>query len=111
MINFPDIQLPSSFEESTEDPTIRSEMESGVVLSRPRFTRKRKSWVLSWANMRGAHYRILRDFNDQLHGGSLAFNWVHPKDLVTYKVRFKGKLSARHTVMDHYSINLTIEEI
>ena len=109
--NWPDIQLPLNCEEKLEDPSIRTEFETGIVHTRARFSRMRGSWVLSWANMRGEHYSILEDFFKQMRGGSLSFNWTHPRKNITYEVRFKGNWSGRYTVKNCYSISVTLEQV
>jgi phage-related protein len=105
------VQLPLNLDETTEDPVIRTEFESGIVQTRARYTRMRGTWVLGWANMRGAHYRTLLNFFKQMKGGALSFNWTHPKNSTTFEVRFKGVLSAKHTVMDCYNVTLTLEQV
>ena len=108
---WPDVQLPLNCDETTEDPVVRTEFETGIVQTRPRYTRMRGTWALGWANMRGAHYRALRDFFRQMKGGALSFNWTHPRDGTAFEVRFKGALNARHTVMDCWSVSLTLEQV
>ncbi|MDR1977216.1 MAG: hypothetical protein LBQ42_00620 [Synergistaceae bacterium] len=109
--NWPSIQLPLNLDETTEDPVIRSEFESGIVQTRARYTRMRGVWALSWANMRGADYRTLRSFYKQMKGGALSFNWTHPRDGTTFEVRFRGALNSKHTIMDCYNVTLTLEQV
>jgi phage-related protein len=109
--NWPNVQLPSGLDESMEDPVIRTEFESGIVKTRARYTRIRRTWSLSWANMRGSHYRSLRAFYVQTRGGALSFNWTNPTEGATFEVRFKGNIVSRHTVMDCWSVTLTLEQV
>jgi phage-related protein len=108
---WPTVQLPLSVDETIEDPSIRVEFESGIVQTRPRYTRMRGIWGLSWANMRGADYRTLRTFFRQMKGGALSFNWTHPRDKTAYEVRFKGSLNSKHTAMDCWNVSLTLEQV
>ena len=108
---FPSIQHPSGLEETRVDPTIRSEMESGIVATRPRYTRIRKSWTLTWANLRGADYFTLSGFYDDRKGGSLPFSWTNSKRNATYTVRFKGDISAKYTDGGCWNVSLTLEEL
>lgn len=110
-MDWPNVQLPSSLEETTEDPAIRSEAESGIVQTRPRYTRMRRSWQLGWANMRGADYRLLRAFFEQVRGGALVFGWRQPRENKVFQVRFVGPIIGRHTVMDCWSVTLNLEEV
>jgi phage-related protein len=108
---WPDVQLPLNLDETTEDPAIRSEFESGIVQTRARYTRMRQTWALGWANMRGADYRGLLAFYRQMKGGALSFNWMHPRNGATFEVRFKGSLNAKHTAMDFWNVTLTLEQV
>ena len=107
----PDVQLPSGLDETTEDPAISTEFGTGIVQTRARYTRMRRTWELTWANMRGADYRALRDFYASVFGGALSFNWTNVKENATFNVRFKGDLTARHTVMDFWNVSLTLEQV
>lgn len=110
-MDWPEVQLPSGLDETTEDPAISTEFGTGIVQTRARYTRIRRTWNLSWANMRGADYRALRAFYSSVYGGSLPFNWTHWKEGQTYSVRFKGELKARHTVLDCWSVSCTLEQV
>lgn len=108
---YPNVQLPSGCNEVTLDPALRSEMESGIILTRPRYTRVRRTWQLTWANMRGADYRTLRNFYTQMRGGALSFRWTHPREGKVFEVRFQGQMNGGHTVMDCWSVDCTLEEV
>lgn len=110
-MDWPNVQLPSSLEETTEDPAIRSEAESGAVKTRPRYTRIRRGWQLGWANMRGADYRLLRVFFEQARGGTLDFGWRHPRENAIFRVRFEGPITGCHTVMDCWNVTLTLRQV
>lgn len=108
---WPDIQLPSNIEEITENPAIRSEMESGIVQTRPRYTRLRRTWILTWANLNGSDYRTLRNFYVAKKGGSLSFIWPNPIETENFTVRFNGEIAGKHTEMDFWSVSLKLEEV
>lgn len=110
-MDFPNIQLPSGLDETTEDPAISTEFGTGIVQTRARYTRIRRTWELSWANMRGADYRALRAFYVSVYGGALSFMWANVKDQTNYQVRFRGELKGRHTVMDCWNVTLTLEQV
>jgi phage-related protein len=98
-------------EEVTEDAAIRTEFETGMVQSRPRYTRARRTWMLSWEYMRGADYRVLRSFYDQMRGGSLSFDWQNPAELIFFNVRFKGEIRSRNQSADFWNVNVTLEQV
>ena len=105
------IQLPSRCEEVTEDPAIRSGFETGIVHTRPRFTRVRRTWKISWEYIKGADYRVLRTFYDQIRGGALSFNWTHPIENKVFEVRFKGEIQSDTQHYDYCSVDATLEEV
>jgi phage-related protein len=109
--NYPNVQLPSGCEEVTEDPSIRSEFEDGIVQTRAKFTRLRRTWALSWEYMWGADYRILRSFYEQMRGGALAFIWTHPTEGVSFEVRFRDTIRASNQSYDYWNVSLTLEQV
>jgi len=110
-MDWPNVQLPSGLDETTEDPAIATEFGTGIVQTRARYTRMRRTWDLTWANMRGADYRALRAFYYATYGGALAFHWTNVKEDANFYVRFKGDLKARHTVMDCWNVSLALEQV
>lgn len=108
---WPDIQLPLTITETTLDPAISSEMEDGIVVTRPRYTRMRRRWELSWQNMVSADYQTLLTFYYGRRGGALSFVWTHPTGNETFTVRFVGDLSGKAAPMGVYSVTLTLEEV
>jgi len=82
-----------------EDPAIKSEMEGGYVVSRPRHTRKpRKKFTGGFTEIRDADKALLEAFYDTVRGGSLIFDWTDPQSAMNggtpkvYQVRFEGEL-------------------
>ena len=109
---FPTIRLPSGLEEELENPAIRSEMESGIIISRPRYTRLRKIFTLEWQNLNGTDYRTLKSFFIARLGGGEAFTWTHPKEGITFTVRFNGdSFRAKHTEMDFWNLSIRLEQV
>lgn len=108
---WPNIQLPLTINETTIDPAISSEMEDGIVVTRPRYTRIRRRWELSWQNMRAAAYEALRTFYYGRKGGSLSFTWTNPANNTTATVRFKGDLNGKASPMGVYNVTVTLEEV
>ena len=120
MVQFPNIQQPVyPFTTKIKDPSLQSEMENGLVISRARFTRVPKSFTLKWTALPAADYALLRDFYcDTVCGGSLAFEWHYPmvpNDSYSgklFRVRFTGEeLSFDLTAPGYYAGQLTIQEV
>jgi phage-related protein len=111
MPDYPNVQLPSGCEEVTENPAIRTEFETGIVQTRARYTRARRTWQISWEYMRGADYRVLRNFFAQMYGGSLSFNWTHPTENTVFNVRFLNEIRASNQSYDFWNVSMTLEEV
>ncbi|MBP2656020.1 MAG: hypothetical protein H6Q73_3589 [Firmicutes bacterium] len=120
MAQFPDIQQPVyPFTTKIKDPSLQSEMENGLVISRARFTRTIQTFTLKWTALPVADYVTLRDFYcNTVYGGSLAFDWYYPTvDNDSYSgqlfsVRFTGgDISFDLAGPGYYSGTLTIQEV
>jgi hypothetical protein len=97
-IIFPSLSRQPSMDSSktTEDDTIRDQMESGYVATRPRFTRTRRTWKLNTRNLQAEDVRALDEFfmvttarggnsflyPNLLQNWSFEFPAVNPGDLV-----------------------------
>ncbi|AJQ29644.1 hypothetical protein [Pelosinus fermentans] len=63
MAQFPNIQQPVyPFTTKIKDPSLQSEMENGLVISRVKFTRLPQIFTLKWTALPAADYAALRDF-------------------------------------------------
>lgn len=86
---FPSITAPDyGLDERLYKPQVRQEFEAGYVQSRPRFTRARRRWSLSWSSLPEIEYQALAAFFTE-HQGS-AFEWEHPRTHVIHVCRFSG---------------------
>jgi hypothetical protein len=93
-------------------------MENGTVVSRPRYTRNRETFVLNWGALSAADYALLRAFwKTTVLGGSVIFTWTYPVVAgdpfsgQPFNVRFTGGVPSFDLFMPgHYKGSLTIEE-
>lgn len=88
-MDFPSIALPDiGLAESWEDGTISTPAEAGYEQTRPRFTRDRGNWKLSWEQepLSKTDYNTLMAFRASVRGGQ-PFNWTHPFTKAIYAVR------------------------
>lgn len=116
---FPNIMPPSyPFGERLENPALTSTMENGIVLSRPRFTRIRKTFTLKWSALPASDYEKLRSFWQTVLGGSQEFSWTYPAipgDSLSgkeYTVRFaNGDIRFDLASNGYYSGDLTLQEV
>ena len=93
MTDFPsalaDLQDSSKFGFEQEDVGIRSEMEGGYVLTRPRHTRTpRRTWHTGFTDLSDADKTTFENFV-AVQGTYLAFNYTLPVSGTIVNVRFK----------------------
>ncbi|TCL76816.1 hypothetical protein EDC14_100198 [Hydrogenispora ethanolica] len=111
-IVFPAIAAPVyPLTEEWEDVGIASSFEDGSEISRPRFTRSRGKWTLSWTALREADYQQLMTFwRDTARGKSMVFDWTHPVTGITYTVRFAEKQPFKNIAPGLWSGEVTLRE-
>lgn len=102
------------YEMTPEDPALRSEMEGGYVVSRPRHTRKpRRTFKTGFSSITQADYVKLTDFYDTVRGGSMVFDWMDPVTEKVYQVRFAGAISFKYVGMGPtklWDVQITLEQ-
>lgn len=94
MANFPTLggkEDASKFGFESEDVGIRSEMEGGYVLTRPRHTRRpRRTWTTGFSSISNTEYNTFVTFWDT-HGTYKAFTYTVPTSNEVVNVRFAAK--------------------
>ena len=87
------------FSVEIEDVALKSSVEAGYVVSRPKTTRKaRRNFTSGFTEIIDADKVILETFYDLVKGGSVIFDWTDPSSgmngqtPVVYSVRFDGGL-------------------
>ena len=103
----PDLPLEEVFEENT----LRSPMESGITITRPRFTKVRKRFTLRYSYLTETEILSLQSFEQEM-GGSYPFNWTHPRTNISYQVRFTAPVQYR-TISNPtmWSANFSLQEV
>ena len=88
---FPTLSIGASFQNFNQglavDPTLRSEFENGVVISRARFTTQRKSFPVGYNLITKADKVLLENLQDSVNVGAATFFWTNPDDNIEYEVR------------------------
>lgn len=83
-----------SYSVELEDPSMKSNMEGGYVVSRALHTRTpRKTFGLTYTGITEADRATLEAFYSQVHGGAVIFSWTDPINATSYMVRFADKLN------------------
>lgn len=82
--------IDRDFQETlTVDPSIRSRMEDGLVISRARDTITKKLWkVIPYNNITEEDKLLLDAFQDEVKVGAATFDWTNPRYNIVYVVRF-----------------------
>ena len=95
---FPTLKY-KSVEIDSEDNAIKSSMQSGLVLTRKKFTKTRKTFTVSLPKLTNAEYELLKaHYNEVETYGS--FTWTNPivpvdqNESQIHTVRFVAPLSA-----------------
>lgn len=79
----------SYFTESREDPTIRSKMDGGYMVTRPRHTRTpRRLITTGFTDLPDSDKQALESFYIAVAGGSSIFTYIHPVSGEEIYVRF-----------------------
>ncbi|OHD27428.1 MAG: hypothetical protein A2Y38_05660 [Spirochaetes bacterium GWB1_59_5] len=92
MAAFPILSTPPSYpidpDGELEDVVLRSQQEAGYEQTRPRTTRARRNFGVSYIGLEAADEALLRAFEiTTLRNGADSFTWTHPKSGTTYTVR------------------------
>ena len=85
----PEYVLEQGYSESLEDQTIESQVEAGLAKIRRRFTApvRRFQLTLQLDETQAALFEAF--FLDTLQGGSLPFDWRHPRTGIATRFRFR----------------------
>lgn len=95
-----------------EDNVIRSETENGPVKTRPKFTKVRSSFTVTWKNLPEAEKQILEQFiNVTSKGGAVPFNWINPADGKSYVVVLAEPPQYSLQFLHYYNVNLNLQEV
>ncbi len=117
MATFPTLSAIPVFplEEEEENSTISSPFEAGYEQTRPRFTRRRKTWRVKYSYMTGSDKSTLSTFVNTVSGGADAFTWTNPTDSSSYNVRFvelpRYSCVLKTETASYYDVEFTIREV
>ena len=93
---FPTLSVGVSFENFSQevayDPTIKNEMENGLVLTRTRFTCLDDKFSFGYHNLTAADKILLETMQSTVHVGAGTIDWTKPDDSVVYEVRLNSPI-------------------
>ena len=103
------------FDFTPEDPSLQTPMDGGYMASRAKHTRTpRLTFKSGFTEITNDDKNALMSFYNQVKGGSVIFDWIHPVDGTTYSVRFKGKLNFVYAGIGstaRWNVTFTIEQV
>ncbi len=110
------IALPdaSGFQEALAlDPTLRSETESGRVITRNRFTKVPKIYKLVYVLLANTDKETLEVFETDVGFGAEAFEWQHPLTSDIKIVRFAKPILFNYASnnADEWNVQVELQEI
>lgn len=117
MAAFPTLSRAPSYpldpDGEVEDVIMRSQAEAGYEQTRPRSTRARRNFGLSYQNIPDADIATLRAFEiTTLHNGADSFTWTHPLSGTTYAVRLAAPIRYAHTRASGFGdVSMNLREV
>ena len=114
MIYFPNTLPNPSYpmDVEFEDTSVSSKFEDGSVQSRPKFTRSRDTFKVTWKRLKMAEYNTLINFvKNVAKFKANAFTWHNPdtgKDVV---VRINAITNVQLVELEYHSVTLELQEV
>lgn len=94
----PQFVLESGYQEQLQDQVVETQMESGPVKVRRRFTKQVRTFQCQML-MTAAQHVIFESFwQTDCLGGSISFTWVHPRTRAAATFRFRTPAPQYQTV-------------
>ena len=99
-MTFPTLSKPEDskyFNESSIDPSMKTKVDGGYVLSRPMYTRvPRRTFKTGFSQITEADKALLQSFWNDMRGGSDAFVYQHPITNESITVRFTASYGFKY---------------
>lgn len=97
-VTLPQFVQESGYREEIQDQTIESAMDTGPAKIRRRFTKSIRRFTISM-QMTAAQVTTFESFwQTDCKGGSISFDWVHPRTRQAATLRFRNPAPAIQTV-------------
>lgn len=110
---FPTLSHPPEYplKETRIDQSLKSEVEKGYVVTRPRFTRTRKRIRVTYNVLSQADKNTLDTFVDTVKGDANIFTWTHPQSGTVYNVRFAKPPEFELFAIDYWKTEFDLETV
>jgi hypothetical protein len=98
-------------EESIEDSSVKTTLDSGHVHGRPKFTKDRKIWNgVTCRNLNAADRILYLAFLAEIRGTATTFTWKSPIDDIDYVVRFLQVPALSRLLPGYYQLSFGVME-
>lgn len=96
-----------------EGSVISGSSQGGYEVTRPRYTRQRREWGVSFRNLSLADIEDFRDFwSGDIANGSGAFDWTHPVTDEVVSVRLvNGQYEAAQVSPTLFDLSFKLREV
>jgi hypothetical protein len=105
----------STWNQTAEDPALRTKIEGGYVVTRRKYTRPpRRSWKLGWTETTDYFKGLVEVLWNAVGGGSDSFTMIDPPTGATITVRFSAQPTYQYVgVRDahRWTITAEVEEV
>jgi hypothetical protein len=102
----------ANFSEVIHRPAIRSRSDAGYLVTRPRWTAKKREFNLVFKGLSRAQMEQIITFFDSIGWGGEEFNYVNPADDETYVVKLMDdEVEFQYLADDVYSVKVNFMEV
>ena len=99
------------YQERFSETALRTPMEAGAAKARQRFTVAPREIEVSF-RMTAAQVAVMRVFYEEtLGGGTLPFDWIHPRSVGSSSFRFVEAPRVSATSANLFSVTAKLEEL
>jgi len=114
-MNYPTLSVQpdvSGFKQEALNKTLRTETESGVVLTRKQFTKTRKKWNFNYTTLSNTDKGLIENFEISVGYGADTFTWICPTTSVSHTVRFKTPVQYNYAsnLNNEWDVAIELEE-
>lgn len=113
MPNFPTLSRQPSYplDETYVDDVIKTPTEAGYEQRRPRFTKRKKTFVVRYNILPNADKALIDNFYKDTLKGADSFIWTHPLTGTNYTVVFEQPPSFTLVFLGYWNVELRFREL
>lgn len=110
-VSLPDAPLAEGYQENPVNNNITTQMETGPAKKRRRYTEPIFNFICGLV-LTSDEVDILETFYfTTLEGGTLEFDWKHPRTRIAATLRFKTPYTVSAIDPNNFSVNMSLERL